>query len=125
MPKLYLIRGLPGSGKTTLAKDIALAVCEADMFFTDQWGEYKWHRERLPTAHKWCQDRCERYMKAGAFTIAVSNTFVTRANMDPYIELAKKYGYDVTEITMSGPLRESIHNVPPSDITRMKEQWEK
>lgn len=33
MNSLYLIRGLPGCGKTTLAHKLTSYVCEADDFF--------------------------------------------------------------------------------------------
>ena len=36
MKILYLIRGLPGSGKTTLAKSICNVVFSADDYFTDK-----------------------------------------------------------------------------------------
>ena len=124
MKELFLIRGLPGSGKTTFAHKITDHVCEADQFFA-QSGEYKWDREQLPHAHNWCRKRVQHLMNFGVSTIAVANTFVTRDTMDPYIAIAKVYGYTVTEITMSGPLRESIHNVPAENIDRMNQQWEK
>ncbi len=120
---LYVIRGLPGTGKSTLAKRIALAVCEADMFF-ERDGVYRYDPIQLPHAHNWCKRRCEDYMKANSFTIAVSNTFIYRHHMIPYFDLARKHDYQVTEITMSGPSFGSVHNVPDETIARMKAQWE-
>ena len=31
--KLYLVRGLPGSGKSTRASHLGVEVCEADQYF--------------------------------------------------------------------------------------------
>jgi tRNA uridine 5-carbamoylmethylation protein Kti12 len=44
MKTLILLRGLPGSGKTTLAKSLVTKdYChkEADMYFVDEFGNYK------------------------------------------------------------------------------------
>lgn len=124
MNELYVIRGLPGSGKSTLAHKIALAVCEADQFFMVN-GIYRFDKDRLTEAHQWCNHLCEGHMMSGVPTIAVANTFVIRAHMVVYFALAMKYNYVVTEITMSGPLYPSIHNVPIETINRMREMWEK
>lgn len=121
--KLIIIRGLPGSGKTTFAHTVTDTVFEADMYFTDSNGVYNFDREKLSQAHYWCQAQVADAMKAGVPVIAVSNTFVRKWEMLAYLTLAKTFGYQVTEVTMTQPLRPSIHGVPDEVIERMKEQW--
>jgi len=41
MKELFLLRGLPGAGKSTLAKSIGPINIEADQYFIDSDGEYK------------------------------------------------------------------------------------
>jgi predicted kinase len=125
MRKLYIIRGLPGSGKTTLANELGGVVCEADQFFTDASGSYSYDASKLPEAHTFCQNKVREAMLDGYNTIIVSNTSSRRWMMDEYYVLALKYEYQVTEITLTGKLRESVHNVPAESIQHMKEGWEK
>ena len=40
MKKLIIIRGLPGSGKSTFAKSLNCTHFETDMYFTDSEGNY-------------------------------------------------------------------------------------
>jgi energy-coupling factor transporter ATP-binding protein EcfA2 len=56
--ELVLIRGLPGAGKSTMAKVLALVGYEhfeADMFFVKD-GTYCYDRTRIRDAHAWCQN---------------------------------------------------------------------
>jgi len=124
MRQIYMIRGLPGSGKTTFANKIAHIVCEADEFFKKD-GAYQYDREKLAEAHAWCKDKVKYAMIAGVQTIAVANTFVKRWEMKDYLDLAEANYYTVTEVTMTGPLRKSEHNVPDEQIARMKGNWER
>ncbi len=55
---MFINRGLPGSGKSTLSKKIKelygsekTVVCSADDFFTDKDGNYNWVENKLGEAH--------------------------------------------------------------------------
>lgn len=123
---LYIIRGLPGSGKSTLAHELAnYFVCEADQYFTSPEGNYLYDKEKIGQAHHWCQDKAKYFMQQNHEVIAVSNTFVKRWEIAPYIKLAQEYGYRIVEITMSGDTYGNLHNVPDEVITRMRKEWEK
>jgi adenylate kinase family enzyme len=61
-PTLFLVRGIPGSGKSTFAKHIwnEYAICEADKFFHNkETGEYNFDPSRLKEAHEWCRNEVE------------------------------------------------------------------
>lgn len=124
--ELFIIRGLPGSGKSTLAYKLYIDAWpfEADTFFTDLDGNYQYDGTKIAQAHKLCQECAEHAMVNDVSRVIVANTFVKRWMIVPYLTLAEKYGYQVTEITMSGPLRPNIHGVPEEKIQKMREEWE-
>ena len=107
---LYIVRGIPGSGKSTFAKRLVgedFLVCEADKYFIDkETGEYNFDSTKIKEAHKFCQDTVESYMKDSLANdqfyreIAVSNTFTQEWEMRPYFELAKNYGYKVFSVVV-------------------------
>jgi predicted kinase len=121
---LFLLRGLPGSGKSTLAKQLIgdKDYChkEADMYFIDTKGNYKFDFSLIKEAHAWCQSDVEFLMKY-EHTVVVSNTFTQEWEMQPYYELAEKYGYLVFSIIVEnrhGGV--NVHNVPEEALERME-----
>jgi len=123
---LYLIRGLPGSGKTSLAKSLNVDVhFEADMYFTNIEGEYKFDSSKIKNAHNWCKNMVEQNMLHQTRTIAISNTFTQEWEMQPYYDLAKKYGYQIFSLICENRHEGvNIHDVPDEALKRMKNRFE-
>lgn len=122
---LYIVRGLPGSGKSTLGFKIAdMYSFAADDFFDENYGG-KFIPSKLSQAHQWCYQKVRNAMVAEASDIAVCNTFTQFWESKPYIELAKEFGYVVHSIivekTHNNP---SIHNVPSETIEKMRKRFE-
>ena len=126
---LYIVRGIPGSGKSTFAKSLGGTHFEADMFFMKD-GEYKFDMFKLKEAHKWCQNSVNTAMILNTTaalneTIVVSNTFTQEWEMKPYFELAETHGYKVFSIIVEnrhGGTNE--HGVPDEVLTKMSERFE-
>jgi len=126
---LFIIRGIPGSGKTTLAKSIGAVHFEADMYFMVG-NEYKFDVTKLKQAHAWCQDQVRISMKnsdktIGDLRIAVSNTFTQEWEMEPYVEMAKEYGFKVFTLIVEnrhGGINQ--HDVPEDKIELMINRFE-
>ncbi len=131
MKNLYLLRGIPGAGKSTLAKQLGDSHFETDTFFMVD-GEYKFDPTKLRKAHEWCQSQIELAMINNHVTagldnsdIVVSNTFTQAWEMDAYYELANQYGYRVFSIIVEnrhGGVNQ--HNVPEDKLQMMKERFE-
>ena len=126
---LYLLRGLPGAGKSTLAKSIGAIYFEADMFFMVG-NEYKFNPLKLKDAHAWCQNQVRISMKnaSGGMTptrIAVANTFTQEWEMETYYKLAEEFGFTVFSMIVEnrhGGV--NTHNVPEDKLELMKNRFE-
>jgi len=130
---LTLLRGVPGSGKSSFAKMITnnYSICEADQFFYDKEGNYNFDPTRLKAAHEWCKFHVETRMKDNQNNpqyypnIVVSNTFTQEWEMGDYFDLAKKYGYKVfTLIVENRHGGVNQHGVPEEKIQQMKDRFE-
>ena len=129
MKELFLLRGLPGSGKSTLAKmlvsDKDYCHKEADMYFVDSDGNYKFNPAKLKDAHNWCKEEIEFAMKYEHSPVVVSNTFTQEWEMGEYYKLAEQYGYRVHSIIIEnrhGGVNE--HGVPDDKLEQMKTRFE-
>lgn len=130
MPKtLYLIRGISGSGKSSLAAALTeYAIASDDMPGLYEGGVYQ--IDLQAKSHRWCLDSIELWMYEGRERVAAANTFVKQKYFEEYLKLAAKYGYAVQIIHCEGVLlpegtqATSIHNVPPEVLRRQCENWE-
>ena len=118
---LTLIRGLPGSGKSTMAKAMPGIHVEADQYFM-RGGSYRFDRCKLKEAHEWCLRETETALRNG-HRVNVSNTFTQRWEMRPYLDLAKSIGVPVNVIEATGNWT-NVHGVPDSVIQKMRDRWE-
>lgn len=127
--ELMLIRGISGAGKSTFAKSIGGVHYEADMYFMKN-GEYQFDVTLLKDAHSWCQTQVSNSMILNLTAninkrIVVSNTFTQEWEMQPYYDLAAKYGYRVYSLIVEnrhGGINE--HGVPEDKLEIMKNRFE-
>lgn len=125
MSTMVLIRGLPGSGKSTLAYEYAnyeygCEYFEADMYFMQD-GEYKFDRNLIHQAHKWCMSKTSDALFAGK-NVVVSNTFTTFEELRPYFQMANDFGCKLVVIECTGEFG-NAHAVPEATIARMRDRW--
>jgi predicted kinase len=121
---LILLRGLPGSGKTTFGLSIDAFTASADDYF-DIYHKGKFKPHKIGAAHGWCRDLIEARMQSGWTLITVANTFTQEWEMKPYIDMAEGYGYNVHSLIVENRHgSSSVHDVPEETIERMRHRFE-
>jgi predicted kinase len=124
MKELILLRGIPGSGKTTLANIISHNNVAADEYF-EKFNDGEFDGSQLSDAHQWCHDQVEKMMSMSKSKIVVHNTFTEKWEMQDYFDLAEKHGYRVHTIVVENRHGgESNSNVPEHTIESMKGRFE-
>lgn len=121
--KLTIVRGHPGSGKTTFAENLVqensnLKHFENDQFFTKN-GVYEFDITRHQEAKDWCLKSVSDALQEG-FDVVVSSTFTTLAEMRPFLDCV----YDECEVVELWGDFGSTHNVPEQVIQAKKDQFE-
>jgi predicted kinase len=98
LPTMYLICGLPGSGKTTFASKLDVKL-GAVRFSLDEWLSSLYGQENLQQHHKELEDRCKllickmaRRMLGRGISVTLDFGFPTKTERDSYRQFAEKLG---------------------------------
>ena len=137
-PTMFILRGLPGSGKSHLAQIISsawkadISIVSADQYFTYA-GQYIYNRRKLTQAHYHCLEKCKIFLsRKTRRTIVVDNTHSQRWEYVPYLQLAQLHEVAVyiLEIPCADKAQarfyhsRNVHNVPLKTIYNMRRRWE-
>ncbi len=127
---LLLLRGIPGSGKTTLGEVILSCptnkteVLSADNYFVDSEGNYNFDPTKLKEAHNDCKQKCSFLMQNEVLRIVVANTFTEEWEMESYYEMAERYNYRVHSLIVENRHgKMNVHNVPEEKLEIMKNRF--
>jgi gluconate kinase len=130
MKTMYIMRGVPGSGKSYMAKQIAKEQC-GTIFSTDDFfmkgGEYLFDPAKLGYFHDLNRLAVERATASNLETIVVDNTMTTLKEARQYCRIAMTNNYKVvfvepkTEWAFNAEecARRNQHGVPLEAIERM------
>jgi len=120
------MQGIPGSGKSTWAEaQPGAVIVSADRFRIDPvTGEYRNYQGAMEMAVR----EAEEKMILGVPWIIIDNTNIYQRQADPYLELAKRYNYQVeVERVVADPqvaYQRQLHGVPLDIIQKWARQME-
>jgi len=136
MKQVYILRGLPGSAKSTLADELAKASFYENrsvaIHTTDNYhmvnGRYQYDASKAGEYHKKNLLAFQKSCKSGIDTVICPNTNINKEQYQKYVDYAKLHDYRVTIIVMD-EFRETVcgrrteHKMPKELIYSMKQRF--
>jgi predicted kinase len=122
---LILIRGLPGAGKSSLAKVLSengkYPVYSVDDYFTnEESGKYLFDHKLNHLAYASCEKKTRLAMQQGVDKIFVDNTFTLEWELKPYSEMAKEFSYRLYVLTVENRHGgQNIHGISSEQVEKM------
>jgi len=128
-PTLVIVRGIPGSGKSTFAEYCVKNLAEANITAThcesdDYWmhdGVYKFDARFLYKAHEWCFKKVFESFKNSKI-VFVTNRFTTMKELNTYLNEAAQRGLKVTVVRMANEFQNQ-HEVPELTLEAMRNRF--
>ena len=136
LPKLIILRGLPGSGKAEYAKHLTKnggVILSSEDYFKDENGVYTYDRKKLKDSHILNQKRAADAIESGEQFIVIANTNVRKWEEKPYVKVGVLYGYDIYFIEppkswwahdLEELMARDDKNVPKKTMEKMLNEWE-
>ncbi|CAB3227016.1 unnamed protein product [Arctia plantaginis] len=139
---MIIMRGLPGSGKSHLARLIvetligpSLSSYNNHVFSSDDYfmvrGKYQYDKSYISYAHSWNQNRVETSAIQGLSPIIIDNTNIEIWEMRPYVVQGLMNGYIIEVVEPMTPWAKiprqlfnmNTHKVPLQKIKRMLDNY--
>ncbi|KAM6220876.1 NEDD4-binding protein 2 [Rhynchocyon petersi] len=134
---LILLRGLPGSGKSFLARALRDDNPSGVIFSTDDYfyinGQYQFDVKYLKEAHEWNEQRAKEAFEGKVSPIIIDNTNLQAWEMKPYVVLSQKHKYKVIfrepetwwKFKPKELARRTIHGISKEKLARMLEHYQR
>lgn len=126
MASLVVIRGLPGSGKSTAARkliDAGYTHIEADMYHINKkTGAYEFDYARKTAAWEWVKETLANLLRGGQ-NVVLAGVFPANNTLQYLKDACNYLGADFTVLTAEAD-HGNIHDVPEDVLRGMAAAWE-
>lgn len=106
MKEIVLVMGFPGSGKSTVTKDLVAK------------GFKNYNRDLIGSTDK-LLDQLQKDISGGGTDFVLDNTYGTKASRAPIIKIAKDNGFTISCIEMSTTMEDAQFNAVQRQIERL------
>jgi predicted kinase len=138
--ELIIVRGVPGSGKSSHVKGviqrdykgIGFVFSTDDFFIID--SKYRFLPKYLPIAHEWNLQRAKIAMNSGQSPVVIDNTNMQCWEAKPYVQIGLELGYTIiitqpkTQWWLNRDIqtcaKKNTHGVSDIVIQNMLNRWE-
>ena len=143
MKQVFILRGLPGSGKSYYAQNLAdelagadesqYVICSTDDYFINDLGEYQFDKFKLPQYHNLNLARFINALAQNIPLVIVDNTNIKKWEFIAYAQAAVALGYQVKEVIVGEVKDKSMqhlyakrnsHNIQLKTISKMAYMFE-
>lgn len=131
MKRAIIIRGVPGSGKTSYARELLAGkngvIHSADDYCWEN-NVYTYDETRRAEINQKCLEAFCKSLEQDIETVICDNTNIIPYRYALFVEAAKNHGYSIVFATMDHPDPEiaamrTKRKVSPNDIQRMIYDW--
>lgn len=122
--ELIIVRGLPGSGKSKIAKEYekkGYVLVEANHYFIKN-GKFEYEPRKINDAHNWCRRRVYELMNEGK-NVVVANTFLKFWEFQNYLDYVRELGYGL-EIIVAGEKGKTEFEIGVEKMAKMNKGFE-
>ncbi|MBE0363980.1 hypothetical protein PULV_a1516 [Pseudoalteromonas ulvae UL12] len=120
MKQVFILRGLPGSGKSFYAEQLTdelvkgdenqFLICSTDDYFYQE-GSYQFDKFKLPEYHSLNLARFIRGLAQEIPLVILDNTNIKKWEFLPYLEVAHAMGYQVKEVIVGDIKDKSLQHL--------------
>ncbi len=128
----FIMRGVPGSRKTTTARFLAGArgvIHSVDDYHTQETGIFLWDDDKADEFYEMNFNAFVDSLDAGAGIVVCDCINITREEYFKYVQAARDRGYTTATVTMAAPTpaqaaEANQHEVSMEQIVEMYDNWE-